>query len=211
MRYLLVAEGSDDRMLFGPIEWLLDVHCSVPYRGEWANPAVLENPSRDLPTRLAQVKRFFPCDLAFVHRDVDTFTYDDRASEINRAIASADYSVPVICTIPVRMTEAWFLFNEAAIKQAADRPSSRAQLRLPSHAEVQRRADPKDILTRALIEASDLSGRRLRQFSNDISRRKMLVSNLISDYSPLRAHQSFTKFEADLKQILQANSWAAQM
>ena len=207
MHYMLISEGKDDRMLLGPIDWLLGQHCSVEYSGDWANPAALEDSSRELSVRLSQVGRFYPCDLAFVHRDTDTFTYEDRHTEITAALVRSGYGVPVICAIPVRMTEAWFLFDAAAIRRAADKPRSVTQLNLPNHTEAQRRADPKRILEDALVVASELSGRKLDQFKKDIGRRKALVSNHIDDYSSLRAQSAFLKFESDLRRVLLENFW----
>src|SRR5690242_17127536 len=131
MRYLLVSEGPDDQMLFGPIEWLLAQHCSDGFGGAWANPGVLQDGSRELSTRLAQVGRMYPCDIVFIHRDTDTFTHGDRADEIRTAIADSGYTTPAVSVIPVRMTEAWFLFDEMAIRTAAGKVRSRVDLHLP--------------------------------------------------------------------------------
>lgn len=208
LNYLLVSEGSDDRMLHKPIEWLLDQHCGVPYAGQWANPAALSDNSRKLEVRLRQVMHYFPCDLAFVHRDTDTFSYDVRAAEIMAAAVSSGYPTPIVCAIPVRMTEAWFLFDELAIRKAAGNPRSSEQLNLPSFAEVQRRADPKEILTEKLILASGLSGRKLKNFNIQLGEKKSLVSVYIDDYSPLRVQQSFAQLENDLILVLANNNWS---
>lgn len=198
MKYLLITEGASDRMLLRPIEWLLDAYCAVDYAGEWANPSVLETGRRDLATRLAECARSFPCDLAFVHRDVDVATTAERRQEINDAVVASGYAVPVVCAIPVRMTEAWFLFSEQAIKRAADNPGSSIRLGLPTSAEAQRRADPKAILETALVEASELAGRKLDSFKRDLGRRKGLVASHTDDFSALRLHQSFVEFEQEL-------------
>lgn len=189
-------------MLFGPIEWLLTQHCRDGFGGEWANPGALQDRSRDLNVRFAQVAMAYQCDLAFVHRDTDTFSYSDRHTEISDALSLSGYSSPAVCVIPVRMTEAWFLFDEQAIRRAAGNLNSRARLNLPSHAEAQRRADPKSLLEEALVTASELSGRKLEQFRRDIGRRKRLVSTHINDYSELRAHESFRSLESELVAIL---------
>ncbi len=208
MRYTLITEGSSDRLLLSPIEWLLDLHCAIEFSGEWVDPGALENNSRELATRLQQAQQYYPCDLAFVHRDVDVFTYDVRRREIVGAVEDSRYAAPVVCTIPVRMTEAWFLFCEEAIRRAADRPSSRIDLRLPTPRELQRRADPKAILNAALVTASETSGRKAAEFRRDLSRRKALVASYIVDYSPLRRHESFVSFERDLRNILDECGWA---
>ncbi|MEQ7416991.1 hypothetical protein ABQF04_15625 [Xanthomonas campestris pv. campestris] len=202
-----MSEGKSDRMLQQPIEWLLGKYCQGEYSGYWANPSSLEDNSRELSKRMYQVGKYYPSDIAFIHRDTDTFTIADRTCEINAGVVEANYLTPYICIIPQRMTEAWFLFDQDAIRRAADKPRSTARLNLPNANEAQRRADPKSLLERALIDASELSGRKLDQFKSDISRRKMLVSTLISDYAPLRAHPSFNSFERELSALIAAQGW----
>ncbi len=208
MQYVLITEGSDDKMLSSPIEWLLEQHCSVPFSGEWANPSALDDASRTLEIRFLQVLKFYPADIYFIHRDTDTFSRGDRVREINDAAVNSGLNVPYVCVVPVRMTEAWFLFSEDAIRCAADRSRGRVQLTLPAHAEVQRRADPKVIMEEKLVIASELSGRKLKQFRADMARRKSLIATGISDYSPLRAHEAFRLFEAELIAVLKAANWA---
>lgn len=208
MNYVLVTEGSDDKVLTHPINWLLEQHCKSSFSGDWADPSVLDDASRDLPTRIAQVAKFYPADVYFVHRDTDTFDREVRVREIVSAFESAGVDTPYVCTIPVRMTEAWFMFSVQAIRRAADNPSSRVDIRLPSASEIQRRASPKDILIKALIAASELSGRRLNNFSSGIGRRKALVAAHIEDYSPLRSYPAFVDFERELIDVLRANGWA---
>lgn len=207
MFYTLVTEGSGDRVLLEPINWILEQHCGVQFSGQWANPNALADASRDLRVRMMQVGRYYPADLYFVHRDIDVSTREHRENEIRGALEASGCVAPAICVIPVRMTEAWFLFSENAIRRAADRANGRVDLRLPSPAEVQRRADPKDVLEEKLVLASELTGRRLAQFRSDISRRKSLVAINIDDYSPLRRHASFARTEQDIQEALAANGW----
>ncbi len=63
------------------------------------------------------------------------------------------------------MTEAWLLADEAAIRRAAGSPSGRVDLGLPTFAELERLADPKQRLHEALKVASGYTGRRLRNFA----------------------------------------------
>lgn len=207
LTYALVSEGSADRMLHAPIEWLLEQHCRVPYSGTWANPASLGDTSRAVRTRLAEVAKYYPCDLAFVHRDRDNSTVQHRIDEITQAALDSNYPTPIVCVIPVRMTEAWFLFDEAAIRRAAGNPHSRVPLHLPSHQVAQRRSDPKEIIEEALVVASELRGRKLAQFRTDISNRKALVATYIDNFDPLRRHQSFADFEADVLSTLRIKGW----
>lgn len=207
MRYILVSEGSSDRMLIGPIEWALGIYCQDEFSGEWANPAALDDRSRVLQTRLEQVENYFPCDIAFVHRDTDAQNSVARRVEIQNAINLSGYPSPVVCTIPVRMTEAWFLFDEMAIRRAAGKPSGTVGLRLPSLLEVARRADPKEILENALVTASETAGRRRDKFRSAIGSHKLVLSRLIDDFSDLRTQGAFQDFEGELRDQVAANGW----
>lgn len=88
--------------------------------------------------------------------------------EIEEALEVVKQSIPVppvICVIPVRMQEAWLLFDEVALRAAAGNPRDHQQLQLPDITKVEQLADPKEILHNLLREASGLTGRRLKQFS----------------------------------------------
>src|SRR5690554_3877276 len=119
LSYVLISEGGDDRMLHAPIDWLLAQHCQVPYSGVWADPASMSNGSRVMSTRLSEAGRYYPCDLAFVHRDRDGAAAEHRVAEVTQAVRDSGYLTPVVRIIPMRMTEAWFLFDELAIRKAA--------------------------------------------------------------------------------------------
>lgn len=207
MLYTLVTEGSGDRVLLEPINWLLGQYCVGEFSGQWANPSALSDRSRNLEIRMAQVQRYYPADLYFVHRDLDVATREHREAEIRDALAVSGCNAPAVCVIPVRMTEAWFLFHEAAIRRAADRAHGQDDLQLPSSDEVQRRANPKQILEDKLVLASELSGRKLAQFRAEIGRRKALVATSIDDFTPLRRHAAFLRLEDDLRGLLLANGW----
>lgn len=206
--YALVSEGKSDRMLLDPINWLLSQHCSVGFSGLWANPAVMDDRSRVMQVRLSQVNLYFPCDVAFVHRDVDRETLQDRVQEIEAGAAASGFPAPIVCVVPVRMTESWFLFSEEAIRKAAGNPTSRVPLQLPNHAAAERVADTKALLEQKLIVASELSGRKLKQFRGEIAYRKALVSSHIGDFAPLRNQDSFRIFESKLLTALRTGGWA---
>ena len=63
----------------------------------------------------------FPCELLFVHRDAEQASIDGRAQEIREALEQCQ-TPPVVCVIPVRMQEAWLLFDEAALRKVSVRP-----------------------------------------------------------------------------------------
>lgn len=110
-----------------------------------------------------------------------------REVEIETATRGLDgRNIPVI---PVRMTEAWLLFDEQAIRKAAGNPNGRKDLQLPEPARVETIPDPKDILHRAIQIASELSGRRRAKLS--VPERVHRVAQGIDDFSPLLLLPSF--------------------
>lgn len=112
---------------------------------------------------------------------------------------------PVVSVIPARMQEAWLLFDELAVRTAAGNPRANQRLQLPNINKLEQLPDPKEILHGLLYEASGLTGRRLKQFS--VHERVHRVSELIDDFSPLRALSTFQALKADIQQIIQEQGW----
>jgi len=110
-----------------------------------------------------------------------------------------------VCVVPVRMQEAWLLFDESAIRRAAGNPTAHMPLRLPRLADVEELADPKSILHDALRTASGLRGRRLKAFSPH--RAAHLAGDYIRDFSPLRGLPAFRALEAEIEAVLRAHGW----
>ena len=98
------------------------------------------------------------------------------------------------------MTEAWLLFDEAAIRQAAGNPRSATPLDLPPLTRVEELPDPKTVLNETLLRATEKPARRLRKFRTGQAVQR--VAELIEDYSPLRRAIAFNTLEQDLRAIL---------
>lgn len=207
LTYTLSSEGSSDQMLLPLLDWVLRQCSRELFNGQWANPDAFDNPAKDAATRIQQSLRYYESDLLFMHRDADGTPLAQRTKEIEDAIAAAHLGHPAVCVVPVKMTEAWFLFDETAIRYAADNPDGTVPLGLPTHAEAQRRADPKALLREAILTASEASGRQRRGIERGISLRKHIVASRIEDYSPLRAHQAFQQLEHSVRRIVQARRW----
>jgi hypothetical protein len=121
-------------------------------------------------------------DLVFVHRDSDSAGSDARRTEIFSAAEAAGFSSPVVPVVPVRMIEAWLLLSETEIRRVVGKPNGRKPLGLPALHEIERRADPKDILAGALLAASETTGQRHRDEKKEFSkRRKVLLDRLDID------------------------------
>ena len=100
------------------------------------------------------------------------------------------------------MTEAWLLIDASAIRRAADNPNGKVSLDLPLTAKLEQVPDPKKVLDRALVVASEKSGRRLKRFERDLSFRRQRVAALIDDFSPLRELDAFRAFEKATRLLL---------
>jgi hypothetical protein len=169
----------------------------------WADLSRLRNRPKSLPERILKSIELYPCDLLFVHRDAEREPLNTRIVEILRALLQANSNQavpPAVCVVPVRMQEAWLLFDEAAIRRAAGNPSGRDPLRLPKPAASETLADPKDTLHTALRDASGLTGRRKHGF--DPYTAALRLADLIGDFAPLRVLPAFQRLEADLSRML---------
>jgi len=217
LHYTLVSDGSSDRALLPILSWLLIEHkVQCPIQSFWADLRRLPNPPRGLASRIEASLDLYPCDLLFVHRDAeiraDRRPYDKRKAEIINALSKINIiktKFPSICVIPVRMMEAWLLISEEALRRAAGNPNGETPLCLPKPSRLEKIPDPKSVLYQLLKVACELSGRRLRRF--DVSGSAGRVSEFIYDFSPLRVLPAFKELEADIKQIVTMNQWAAPL
>lgn len=136
LRYTLITDGSSDAALMPILNWLLRKNgVSQAIQGEWADLREARMTHKvTLPIKIREAVRLYPCHLLFVHRDAERETREKRLTEINDAVAKAMASIevpPVVCVIPVRMQEAWLLFDEPAIRYAAGNRNGRMPLDLP--------------------------------------------------------------------------------
>lgn len=217
LSYALLGEGSNDAALVPVLTWLLEQHLpEYDIQGDFINskrinvrsPAIL---APRFQTYLAP--RIFGClqlhvqELLFIHRDIDTASRSTRLAEISTAlqeVRSVDTNIPpVVCVLPIHMTEAWFLFDETAIRRASGHPNGRQHLSLPHMHEVEARANPKQILEEAMRRASGRSGRRLKELEVGVGR----VAQLINEFSPLRRLTAFQDLEADLERTIHEAGW----
>lgn len=202
IRYALTTDGSSDRLLMAHIDWALASLCECDFSGEWADPRIFENSSRDVETRISQTVANYDSNLIFVHRDAEGQGLAQRRSEINDGIRKAGVGTPYVAIVPVRMTEAWLLTEEAAIRRAAGNPNGQSAISTPAFASLERAADPKAILARCLEEASEKRGRRLDIFRRDIPELKHRVAELAQGFEGLLELPSFRSFYDDLATAL---------
>ena len=150
----------------------------------------------------------YPCDLLFIHRDTESPDSSPRSAEIEQAVAEAGAVTPTIPVVPIRMTEAWLLFDEQAVRRAAGNPNGRMAIELPAkHPEAI--VDPKSLLHQALKKASGLTGRRLRGLrTNDAVHR---VAEYIDDFSPLRELTAFQSLCERVVEVGKSRGWLGSL
>ena len=201
LRFTLVSDGSSDRCLMPILEWLLrEVGRVKSVAARWADFSYGATP-RGLSERLDQALRLYPCDVLFVHRDAEKQNPALRYEEVAEALAEVSgVSVPpAVCVIPVRMQEAWLLFDESAIRNAAGNPHGRDELALPKLSAIETIPDPKAVLHGLLRQACGLSGRRLKNFA--VAKAALLVTQYATDFSKLRALPAFDRLERDISAL----------
>jgi len=199
IRYTLLANGGSDRALLPLLDWLLQNHLpGRAVRPQWADLARLVSPPGSLVERIEQAVDLYPCDMICIHRDSERVPREERADEIRQAAEASCVGPTAVPVVPVRMTEAWLLFDKQAIRRAAGNPNGQIPLQLPPNPEGL--SDPKSTLHALLKTASGLSGRRLKKFR--VAPAVHRVAQLIQDFSPLRGLPAFNVFEDELRRAL---------
>lgn len=208
LRYTLLTDGSSDQVLIPILNWLLrqhNVRCAI--QPQWANLSRVPRAPRRLFDRIKWSLKLYPCDMLFVHRDAERETHTVRVAEIRQAVNDLppSESNPVVCVVPVRMQEAWLLFDEIALRHAAGNPRGEHPLQFPPVASLEQLPDPKSNLYELLREASGLGGRRRKKFPVTTSARR--VAEFVKDFSPLRTLSAFRALEAEVQELIESQSW----
>jgi hypothetical protein len=199
LRFTLLPDGPSDRALIPILSWLLrTLTVNRAIQSELADFRRLRDPPRTLGERIATALELYPCDLLFVHRDSEGEEPAGRIREIENAVEAAriEEAVIVVCVVPIRMQEAWLLFDEMAIRRAAGNPNGGQILKLPPLKKIEALPDPKRVLYDLLRDASGLKGRRLSRFP--VGKYAPQVSSFINDCEPLRGLSAFVSLEENL-------------
>ena len=196
LRYALVGDGKTDRVLRHVVDWTF--RANEPGI-ELAEPTLHSRGGKDLAEFVRRVRDKHLPDVIFVHRDAEGATHEARVAEIAMASPTA---LPVV---PVRMTEAWLLIDESALRRASDNPSGTVRVSLPPVGRLESIAGPKTLLHDLMRTASEVQGpRRRRRFEVGIGDRVERLGALIPDYSPLRGLSAFRDLEERIRAVLRA-------
>ena len=207
LRCTLLTDGPADRALIPILRWVLHEQGPFAVNIDWADLGPLRPAPRHLSERMGKAIELFPCDLLFVHRDAEGEPRERRVEEIETALAEVATwdRGRTVAVVPERMTEAWLLIDEAALRSAAGDPRGTEPLSMPAAQQLEGLSDPKEILHELLRTASGLTGRRRRKF-----RMKQAVHRVaagIQDFSPLRELSAFRALEQEVGQIVTQKGW----
>jgi hypothetical protein len=197
-RYTLITDGTSDRVLKPILNYICGKNYSGPVEGQWFDPRRFSLKSVSLTERILAGVEYFPCDILFIHRDAEAEDPKIRYDEIMQAVLSVGdqaKALPHICVVPVRMTEAWLLFDEKAIRWAAGNPNGTTDLQIPKLKEHENLSDPKSILFNAIKIASGRNRRRRKKLN--LFQCRLRTVERISDFSPLRTLSAFRRLEDD--------------
>lgn len=211
--YTLAPDGPTDRALLPILTWLLEqsgVKCAIQSKIIEPLPIPKQPDAPRLSPLAWRIKyslEYFPCDLLFVHRDAEKESPDKRNTEIEEACRELTeiQTLPVICVVPVRMTEAWLLIEKQAIRYAAGNKNGRNSLAMPTLRSLENLSDPKETLYQLIQEACGLSGRRRRQIP--VSLWASRVVDYIEDFSPLRQLTAFRTLEEAVNNLVRTQAW----
>lgn len=186
LTYSVVADGGTDRLLVPIIQWA--VHQLDP------DVEILEPQFRKRSGSISKFLQTYDSEvmLIFLHRDSENQTFHERLQEFESIDASN-----VVPVIPVRMSEAWIIFNAEAIAQAAGYPQSLVST--PKLSEIESISDPKSRLDDLIVQAAgNPTGRTRKRLKQSMGKRRVAVSSYISDFSPLKQLHAFQAFQKSL-------------
>jgi len=204
-RALFLADGSSDEPLGAHVASLarfhdIDLDVVTPDLRRLDNP-----PGRTVHARLArmlEIDRDF--DVLLVHRDVEAQDVGKRVAEIQRGVDKCSVDWPCVSIVPIRMTEAWLLLDEQAVRSVAGRPSGKAHLALPLPSQVETVPNPKAMLQQSLRTASGFSGRRLVKFKRDFPEHRRQLLERLDRNGPVQALQAWKALEASTAAMAKA-------
>ena len=203
-RILFLGEGTSDEGIAVHVERIaegcgLDVALTVPDLG------LLPLKDRTVRGKLEAVMTLGATfDLVVVHRDSDNVDRREREQEIREAVEIAVPECPHVAVVPVKMTEAWLVLDEVAIRSVAGNPAGRMSLGLPGPREAERIADPKAVLREALVAASGLTGRKRTIFQRGFSHQRRQLLERLDHNGAVQHLPSWRTFVDDLQNAFAA-------
>ena len=200
LTYTLLADGPSDEAITRVIDWLVkDVAPSLTPLPQFADLRGLPRPPKMLHQQIETALRLHPCDILFIHRDAENQSPSARRAEIQSAVNQVSPVGEHIPVVPVRMTEAWLLSDERAIRGASGNPNGIARLQLPAIARLEELADPKQSLRELLSQAAAIATRlpyRQRELATAATTKR--VANLTGSFAALSGVPAFALLRDDI-------------
>jgi len=189
LSFALLADGTSDRALLRILTWCLR---QLDPNVRLLTPHFERRGSEDIEQSVCRLLESYRPHLLFVHRDAERLEWAER----RREIPVLEQLVPVI---PVRMTEAWLLTDESAIRRASGNPNGKVRLDLPPVSRLEALPDPKAELHRLLRVASELTGRRLKRLNEGSAVHR--VAEYTESFHQLRELSAFVALEDELRRV----------
>lgn len=208
---LFLCEGTSDLPIAGLVESLF-FECGIELNLVTPDLSLLNERVRSsLPNKLAAARRLLGYDpeVIVVHRDADGAGRRKRVEEMRRAVDDSGVISLLLPVVPMRMTEAWLLLDESAIRRVAGHPNGRHTLDLPKIGEVERLADPKALLQQSILRASGATGRRRDRLASRFgeNRRQLLSAlELQGAVAQLEAWSTLVREVEVLSNVIRARS-----
>jgi len=185
VHFIFIGEGSSDNGLINHLENLCLLCGASEATGVPLDYALIPEDLLKDKTVKSKVECALSLEpnanLIYVHRDSDSRNSSPRYEEINRALKQLEHPRKHVAVVPVQETEAWLLADPQAIRDKAGNPNGAMQLNIPKLSRIEQLANPKESLFQALVDASDLSGRRLDKFKQSFGKIRF---SLLSELSP---------------------------
>lgn len=200
-KYVLVSDGSSDRALINLINNCLEAQFDIRFEGVRAELGIiLRKKTNSLAEKISTAIEWYEPDFVVIHRDAENQSVAKRVQEIEQAIGELNnQKLDFAKIIPIKMTEAWLLIDELAIRKASGNPNGKMPLQLPTLDKLETIPDPKDYLQKLIKQASGLSGRRLRDLN--VSQSIQLIPEYITNFDALDVLNSYQHFKEEVKKL----------
>lgn len=209
IRGVFIGEGPSDRPLGDIVARLLRSHGMSIIMAAPDFDRLPASSGRDVHSKIKSAIALTNerIDLFAIHRDADNVGIGVRRREIENAVTECAPNAQFIPIIPIKMTEAWLLLDEQAIRLTAGNPRGRASLLLPTLPEVERRADPKALLAEALMAASGETGRRRQRFGGRFGEHRRRLLEQLDTSGPVTELQGWKALSEEVDRVLTEANW----
>ena len=200
-RYALISDGTSDRVLLKIIDWTFYHFLNLETSGERADFYYSKTKPQSISEKVELViEQYDDLDFIVIHRDAERETYEKRVEEIEKELTLIkNQSLTSIPVIPVRMTEAWLLFDSKAIASASGNPNLPDLPALPPLNTVETLRDPKSLLEKLIKDSCGLRSRGLKKLNTRHC--IQLIPDFVEDFSPLLTIPSYQRFKQKILEV----------